>query len=162
MSIFNNEEMTRLRDDVQTLQKQVHDLREVLDKVCEHLTPPCTPSPSEAEASPAMVENGSDPETAPAAEERQTTETAVPQSPLSDGKVADALQALAGKMESLGEKIDTADLSGEDYSGHAPGTGANKEGTDRRLEEGLSGRHSQHLRKNGRHRQAYSAGCARL
>ena len=108
MSIFNNEEMIRLRDDVQTLQKQVHDLREVLDKVCEHLTPPCTPSPSEAEASPAMVENDSDPKTAPTAEERQTTETAVPQSPLSDGKVADALQVLAGKMESLGEKIDTA------------------------------------------------------
>ena len=82
MSIFNSEEMTKLRDDVQTLQKQVEELRNAIGNVGE--------SPGEAQQ-PVAPPSETPPETCNRQEGTDRT-----------------LQELVEKMNVLAERIDTA------------------------------------------------------
>lgn len=120
MSIFNNEEIDKLRNEVQALRQQVADLHNALDNIGQSQSPPGTTPHQEAADKPTAGTETDRPESGMPTAEPVTAkpETLKPEKP-APGKpeptgaqppadVADSLQAMAGKLNILSEKIDTA------------------------------------------------------
>lgn len=107
MSIFNNDEMAKLRDDVQTLQKQVQELRSVLGTVCERLTPAAPPPPTQ-ETSQVLENKHDEGLSTPRSPEVNSPQASVTATEALQSEEATIWQKLSEKMDVLAERIDTA------------------------------------------------------
>ena len=94
MSIFNNEEIDRLREEVRALRQQVTELHGALKHIGQSIPPTSvSPQPDETDKQPAATASSESPK---------------PSDSPTTGNITEELKAIADKMTVLSEKIDTA------------------------------------------------------
>jgi molecular chaperone GrpE (heat shock protein) len=103
MSIFNNEEIDRLRDEVRELRQQVRNLHDVLNKTTD-APPPSGGTPQQEEAAQPVGKDNT-PEVSTSTPKPEPSEGSAGEL---SADVAEQLQALTGQLAVLTEKIDTA------------------------------------------------------
>lgn len=102
MSIFNNEEIDKLRSEVRALRQQVTNLQEALDKIGQRLPPNETPQQEQPVEVRGASELGDPNREVPKSEDAKTA------SETPSCEMAEKLQAMGDKLVVLSEKIDTA------------------------------------------------------